>query len=183
MEKMTYKEAVTMRKNLDAVNQVAGTSARFLYAVSRNKDHLDSVIKHLNKTVEASKDIQEYRKEIEKINLKHSLKDEDGSVQYTNVPMPNGMQRRAFKKIVGEGNPDSEYEKEVAKLEKKFDKQISEHEARIKKYEEMLDSDIPADDLRLFMIDLDIVPDGLHPRAMDGIIPFIKEEVQQTSKE
>jgi hypothetical protein len=180
---MTYKEAINMRKNLDSVNQVNGASARFLYAVSRNKDHLDSVIKHLNKTVEASKDIQEYRKEIEKINLKHSLKDEDGSVQYTNIPMPNGMQRRAFKKIVGEGNPESEYEKEVAKLEKKFDKQISEHEAKIKKYEEMLDSDIPDGDLRLFMIDLDIVPDGLHPKAMDGIMPFIKEEVQQASKE
>ena len=181
--KITYKEAITMRKNLDMVNQVAGSSARFLYAVSRNKDHLDSVIKHLNKTVEQTKEIQEYRKEIEKINLKYALRGEDGSVEYTNVPMPNGMQRRAFKKIIGEGNPMSPYEMEVTELEKKYDQQISEHEAKIKKYDELLDSEIPDGDLRLFMIDLDIVPDGLHPRAMDGIIPFIKEVVTQASKE
>lgn len=180
---MTYKEAVNMRKNLDMVNQVNGASARFLYAVSRNKDHLDSVIRHLNKTVEQTKDIQEYRKEVEKINQKHALKDEDGSVQYTNVPMPNGMQRRAFKKIVGEGNPNSDYEKEITELESRYDEQIREHEAKIKKYDEMLESEIPDGDLRLFMIDLDIVPDGLHPRAMDGVLPFIKEVVPETTKE
>lgn len=173
MQKITYKEAITMRKNLDSINQVNGASARFLYAVSRNKDHLDSVIKHLNKTVEATKEIQEYRKEIEKINLKYALRDDDGSVQYTNIPMPNGMQRRAFKKIVGEGNPTSFYEQEVTELEKRFDADIKDHEGKIRKYEELLDTEIPDDDLRLFMIDLDIIPDGLHPKAMDAIIHFI----------
>ena len=172
---MTYKEAIVMRQNLNQINQVNGTSAKFLYAVSRNKDHLDSLIKHLNNTIEQSDDIRAYRNEVDKLNEVHAFRNEEGEIEYVNVPGPGGQQRRAFKKIVGQNNPESDYEKSIARIEKKYAIAIKNHEEKIASYEKMLDNDITEGELRLFMIDLDIVPDGINPKAMDGLLPFIRQ--------
>lgn len=172
---MTYKDAIVMRQNLNHITQSNGSSAKFLYAISRNKDHLDSLIKHLNKIVEQSDEIRAYRREVDKLNEFHALRNEEGDIEYVNMPGPGGNPRKAFKKIIGEHNPESEYEKTLAKIDKKYADAIKLHEQKIESYEKMLDNDIPEGELRLFMIDLDIVPDGLNPKAMDGCLAFIKQ--------
>ena len=171
---MTYRDILIMRMNLDQVNAIDGTNPRFTYAVSRNKARLDSIIKHLDGIKKPSEDIEEFWRKLDEINKAHAETDESGTVQYTNIQI-DGQIKKAYKKVVGEGNPDSKYTKAVDKLREKYKAQIEQYEDQVKAYNKILDDEVPDDDFRKFMIDLDIVPAGLNPRAMDGCFPFIKE--------
>jgi len=177
---MTYREVLIMRKNLDEVNPIEGVNVKFLYAVSKNKEKLDSIIKHLDGLKKPSDEINEFWKKLDELNTKYAEVDETGTVVYSTA-MVNGEPRKAYKKVIGEGNPDSKYTKEVEKLREKHKKAIDAYEEAIRRYNTMLDNELEEDGCdkgtyRKHMIDLDIVPAGLHPKAMDGCLPFIKDE-------
>jgi hypothetical protein len=164
-----------MKNNLDKVNFIEGADAKFGYAVARNKARAESIIRAMDKTREPSNELNEYRKELDKINLKYAQKDPDGTVGYVMLNSHGGSVR-AYRKIVGDGNPDSEHGKEIAALKVEYSAVIKEFEAKTKTYEELLNKDIPEDDFRKLIIDLEIVPAGLHPDAMSGCLEFIKEQ-------
>ena len=174
---MTYRDILIMRMNLDQVNAIDGTNPKFIYAVSRNKARLDSIIKGINEIKKPSEDIEEFWRKFDETNKKHAETDESGTVQYTTIQL-DGQEKKAFKKVIGEGNPESKYSKELAKLRDEYKDQLEKYEGQIKSYNKMLDEEVPADDFRKFMIDLEIVPAGLNPKAMDGCLPFIKEVEQ-----
>jgi len=171
---MTYRDILIMRQNLDSVNAIDGTNPRFTYAVSRNKAKLDSIIKILDGMKKPTAQIEEFWQKLDELNKKHAEMDESGTVIYTTVPV-NGEMKKAYKKVIGEGNPTSTYSKEVDKLKKEYKADIDKFDAAIKAYNEHLDTEVPDGDYRKFMIDLEIVPTGLSPRGMDGCLPFIKE--------
>lgn len=178
METMTYRDVIVMRRNLDQVNPLEGTNAKFLYAVSKNKAKLDSIIKHLDNTKKPSDEMVKYWEKLDEINKKFAETDESGTVLYTNISV-EGQTRKAYKKVVGEGNPDSKYTKEIEKLKEKFRADLDKYEAAIKKYNELLEEEVEefkTGEKRFHMIDLEIVPSGLNPLAMDGCLPFIKDQ-------
>lgn len=172
---MTYRDILTQERNLGFVNQIDGSNPRFGYGVSRNKDHISSITKHLSKEREPSKEITEYWEELDKLNTKYAEIDDTGTVIYVTVDLGGGQSQRGFKKVIGEGNPLSKYSQELEKLKKSHKAALDAHEAKMKAYNEMLDDELPEGEYRKFMIDLDIVPAGLHQKAMDGCYPFIKE--------
>lgn len=171
---MTYRDLLIMRSNLDHVNTTDGTSAKFLYAVCRNKARLDSIIKTLESLKKPSEAIEEFWRKLDEINKKFAETDESGTVEYTNQNV-NGEMRKAYKKVIGEGNPTSPYSKEVDVLKEKYKTDIDKFEDGAKRYNKMLDEEVAEGDYRIFWIDFDIVPAGLSVRAMDGCLPFIKE--------
>lgn len=179
---MTYKDIIIMRRNLDFVEQTKEADPKFLYAVSKMKRRADSIIETLNSIKKPSEKIEEYWKKFDELNKKFAEKDDTGTVIYTTIPV-GGQQRKAFKKVIGEGNPNSNYEHECDALKDEYKNDIDIQESKNKKYNEMLDVVVPKDEFRLHMIDIDIVPNGIHPLAMDGIIWFIKEDEQEVNKE
>jgi hypothetical protein len=168
---MTYNDLIEMRNNLDQVNNIEGANAKFVYAVAKNKRRLDQIIKDLDKMIEPTEELTEYRKAIEKINQEFAEKDLDGTVGYTFDPKYGRM----YRKIVGIGNPESAYSRKIEKLKEKYKNAIDEHEKKVKSYTDLLKEDVPEDEYRKHMIDLDIVPNGLNPVGMSGCLEFIKD--------
>lgn len=163
-----------MRNNLEFIDPIKDANPKFLYAVAKMKARLDSIIKILDNMRKPSEKIQEYWKELDDINRKYAEIDESGTVIYTTTVI-DGQTRKAYKKVIGEGNPESKYTKDVDKLKEKYKEDIDVYETSIKKYNTMLDEEPPKDELRLHMIDIDIVPAGLSQRAMDGCLLFIRD--------
>jgi len=178
----TYRDVLIMRDNLDQVNQIDGTDPKFLYAVSRNKSRLDSIIKHLNNIKKPSDEMTAFWKDLDEINKNYAEVDDTGTVLYVNVQF-DGRAQKGYKKVIGEGNPDSPYTKEVNELKAKNQDEIDKYEASVKQYNTMLDEEVPEEDYRKFMIDFSIVPKGLHPRAMDGCLVFVREVPQEEKVE
>ena len=170
---MKYRDVLIMRSNLDHVNTTEG-SAKFLYVVCKNKARLDTVIRDLDSLRKPSEAIEEFWRKLDEINKIFAATDESGTVEYTSVNV-NGEIKKAYKKVIGEGNPESPYSKEVDKLREKFQTDIDKFEDGAKRYNKMLDEEVIEGDFRIFWIDFDIVPDGLNVKAMDGCLPFIKE--------
>ena len=178
---MTYRDVIIQRNNLEMVNSLEGTNPKFTYAVSKNKRFLDSIIKLLDEIKKPSEKIEEYWRKLDEINKKHAETDESGTVLYTTITV-DGQPRKAYKKVVGEGNPDSKYTKETEKLKKEFQADIDKYEKQVKAYNEMLDNELPEGELRVHWIDLEIVPAGLNQKGMDGCLPFIKDTDQPEEK-
>ena len=172
---MTYQELIIQKNNLDRINFIADADPRFLYAVSKNKARLESIVKLVNKMVEQGEAITEYRKELDTITKEFAEKDADGTIAYLTIKDNSGSEQKAYKKVIGEGNASSAYSKKVEKLKDKYKSDLDEYEARIKSFNTLLETEVPEDEYRKFMIDIEIVPKGLHPLAMDGCYPFIKE--------
>jgi hypothetical protein len=179
---MTYADLLEKRQKLNSVNFIPTANSSFIYAVARNKDKMDSVIKSLNKMIEPSENYKEYQRELDELNREFALKEEDGTIAFVTIPTPKGVQR-GFKKLVGEGNSESKYEKALAALKEKYKEDIKEQEQRQKTYEAHLQKEVPPEDYRVFFIDADIIPDGLHPVGMEGCMPFIKEPTEGVPEE
>ena len=161
---MTYGELIDKRKKLNSVNFIETANSKFVYAVARNKDKMDSLIKSLNNMRKPSDEYIKYQEELDVVNRKHALKEADGTIAFVTINTPQGIQR-GFKKLIGEGNPESVYEKDLSALKARHKEAIKEQEAKERAYEDRLDAEIPADDYRIFFIDADIIPDGQIGRA------------------
>ena len=173
---MTYGELVIKRKQLDMVNYIATASGDFIYAVARNKQEMDPIVKATEKIKEHSTEYEKYIEELGVVNRKFALKEEDGTIAYVSYIDRILGPQRGFKKIVGEGNPESDYEIAIDKLNKKFSEAIKDQKVRDKKYEDYLKQEVPKNEYKSFMIKIDLIPDGLHPVGMEGCMHFINHK-------
>lgn len=176
---MKYGDVPKMKANLDKVNFIENANHKFGYAVAKNKEKCEQIIKTMNKLIEPSEALTEYREKADKINTKYAEKDADGTVGYVNHPTFG----RSYRKLIGEGNPTSEYSKAMAALDLEYDAAIKEHKAKVKIYTEHLEEEVSGDDNRWRMIDESLIPDGLNPAGHDGCLPFIKEEEEPVKEE
>ena len=175
---MTYGELLEKRRKLDSVNFIPDANNKFVYAVARNKDKMDSIKKSLEKMIKPDDAYVKYQEELDVINRKYAIKDPDGTISFVTIQTKQGVQR-GYKKLVGEGNPESDFEKDIKKLKEKYKKEIEEQEAKEKIYDKRLEEEIPEDDYRIFFIDADIIPDGLHPVGMEGCLHFTREPEEE----
>lgn len=164
-----------MKANLDKVNFIEGANPKFVYAVAKNKDKCEQTIKAMTKMIEPSEGFKNYKEEADKLNEKYAEKDMDGTVGYVNHPVYG----RAYRKIVGEGNPNSDHGKDMITLEEKYKKEIKEQKEKIKIYENHLAEEVTGDDYRWRMIDEEIIPAGLHPQGMSGCLEFINNKEEE----
>ena len=57
---------------------------------------------------------------------------------------------------------------------------IEEQEQKDTKYEEHLQKEVPESEYSPFVIDKSLIPDGLHPVGMEGVLHFIKKPGEKT---
>jgi hypothetical protein len=151
----------------------SGMKARFSYAVSRNKQLLEPIIKSLEEMTKPNDEHKKFTDERQELLKEYAKKDEDGNPMVQRIPGPNNQVRESFM-IPGINDKDNEFNTKLERLKKKHSKAISEQEEREKKYEEYLDE--PVDDFTPIMVDWKLVPDGISQQAMDGVFFMIKEE-------
>ena len=86
----------------------------------------------------------------------------------------HGSSIRSYRKIIGEGNPDSEYGKTITELKQRYKEDLKLYDEKMKTYRALLDKELPAEEYHKHMIDIELVPAGLHPLGMDGGLECIK---------
>lgn len=149
---------------------------RVTYAVNKNKRLLNEEIETMEEFIKPSEQYIKFSEENEELAKKFAKKDETGNPKISVTPVP-GDPRRVQKSYDIEGVRDinSKYRKELAKLEKKYEKAISEQNDKIAKYnkEFLLDES----EFQPFMIDLEILVDHekCPQQVMDLIYFMIKE--------
>ena len=171
---MTYRDVLVMKSNLDQVNFIQGADARFVYAVAKNKARLESIIKVMSKMIDPGEGIVKFRDESDALNQEFAERDPDGTVGYINLTS-HGSTVRAYRKIIGDGNSGSDHGKRLNELKEMYKADLEKHEVKIKTYNMLLDTELPEEEYRRHMIDLEIIPAGLHPLGMSGCLEFIRE--------
>lgn len=109
---------------------------RCTYAVNKNKRQVKAIIEDMEKAVEPGEKMKEFTKEREDLAKKHCVKDEKGHPKLTRLPDPNTGGTQMIYDIPGQNDESSKYRKDLAKVEKKFDEAIKEHEEKVRKYNE-----------------------------------------------
>lgn len=141
----------------------------FVKAVSSNKRKLEPIVESLQ---EADAFTDEYKKYVEERNellAKHAKKDIDGSPM-ENIDTFNGVQRRAYY-VPTAGVPGSACYKELKKLENDYKDAIDAREKQTKQLTQMLKAVV---DFTPETVLESMVPSGLNPDVMDGIIFMVK---------
>jgi histidyl-tRNA synthetase len=110
---------------------------RCTYAVNKNKRQVKEIIEDMEKAVEPSEKMKEFTKEREELAKKFCVKDEKGNPQLKKLPDPNNPgQMQMIYDIPGQNDEKSAYRKALAKVEKTYEKEIKEHEEKVRKYNE-----------------------------------------------
>lgn len=169
---MRYVDCLIMNAGLMAV-ETTGMRARFSYAVSRNKQRLELVIKSLDEMATPNEEHKKFIDEREELLKEYSKKDEDGNPVIHQTPGPMGQMKKGFL-IPNVTDKSSDFNVQLEKLQKKHKKTIDEQAEKEKKYQEYLENE--ADDFEPIMVDWKLVPDGLSQQAMDGVFFMIKPE-------
>jgi len=130
--KQTNKELLTeIYPNLQSVSNLTGTTFTFDYWVTKNIERIISIFTPMQKAL-ASKDLDEYKTEIQKINQKHAAKDENGNPKTeTNA---QGQQAYVF------ATPAAR-QIELDALLKKYKPALDAAQQREKEYSELMDKE------------------------------------------
>jgi hypothetical protein len=181
MKEFNYADCLRLFEGLGEVN-ASNMSAKFNYAISKNRNMLEGIIKDLNKTIEETDDFKKYREAKNKILEKYARKDSEGNPIMVNQDAGGGRTIRVYD--VPERfltDPGTSCGIELQSLRKKHKKVIDEREKQIDSYNELLED---ISEFVPFLIDLKEVPSGLSRRAMDAVFLIIKdEEVMDEKKE
>ena len=149
---------------------------RVTYAVNKNKRLVKQVIEDMELAIKPVKEIEEFNKEREELAKKHARKDEKGNPKTKVIPGNAPGQMLRIYDLPEEGDEHKKYLKELDKLEKKYEKERTEHEAKIKKYnEEFLQDD---SEFTPHMLDIGLLAqqEKCPQEVMDLIHWMIKEE-------
>lgn len=176
---MRYIDCLIMNDGLMAVN-ASGMKARFSYAVSRNKQLLEPIVKLLEGMTKPNDEHKKFTDERQDLLKEYAKKDEDGNPMVQRTPGPNNQVRESFM-IPGINDKDNEFNTKLEKIRKKHQAAIDEQADKETKYEEFLDE--PVNDFKPIMVEWKLVPEsGLTQQAMDGVFFMIKPEAKEPAK-
>lgn len=163
---MKYIELIIMKNGLDAV-EAPNMKARFSYAVARNKQILENVLKAVDEVLKKTEKYEEYEKERKDILVKYAKRDQDGEPILENIRVGNMVQRSY--RIPGIDDKNHPVNLELEALKKKYKTEIDHRDKQVKEYEEFIEKE--AEDVELHMVAWKLVPvEGLSQQAMDGVI-------------
>lgn len=176
---MRYIDCLIMNDGLMAVS-ATGMKSRFSYAVSRNKQLLEPIIKSMEEMTKPNDEHKEFTDERQDLLKEYAQKDENGNPIIQRTPGPNNQIRESFM-IPGVNDKDNEFNTKLEKIRKKHQKAIDEQADKEEKYNEFLDTKV--DDFTPIMVEWKLVPEtGLSQQAMDGVFFMIKEEEKEPAK-
>lgn len=182
--KMTNDDCLTMFNGLSAVKQPAFAEikdfddkekyifhTKFVRAVSLNKKKLGPIIESLQEAEKLSDEYKEYIEKRDELLAEHAKKDKDGNPE-ERISVIGGQQRRSYN-VPSLHDKTSDVSKKIKKLETANEGVIEARKTVEKEMKAMLKEEI---DFIPHMISESMVPDGLQPEAMDGVMYMIEDE-------
>lgn len=163
-KKYSLKELINIKNDIENFFDIEEKiSTKLAYSLNKNKRIVNDEIETLKEKFEDGvEELEEYRKEI------HSKLEKCG----------------AKKEMTAQGNTQlvdidkvdvNEYEKEVEKLDKKYEKELAKQEEVNKKNNKMANEKVASPDF--FKIEFDAFPDEINPKAFtENITLLIKED-------
>ena len=168
---MKRRDVLRFKDGLDNVNQ---SGNKFTYIVTKNKEAVDKEVIAMEKSKAPSPEYQKFLNEIEEVKKKHAEKDSRGKPKMLPRMMPNGNQQLHYD-IKDVNNENSPFRKDVAKIEKKYIKEIEDQEVKEKDYyENFLEEESEFEPVRF--IRLSDVPKEITQNEMDGIIFMVNDD-------
>lgn len=157
-KKLMNRDLFGLLDGFAAVGDLRGV--KFAYAVAKNKDRVMREVRPLQKSIEPSKEVNEYEKERIKLCKIHCQKDEGGQPL-----IQNGV-------YVGvDGKP--EFEKAVAELKEKFKEPLDKQKEDKEEYDRLLDEEV---EIEFHQLRFEDVPEVITVAQMSAIFPIIADE-------
>ncbi len=162
---MTNQQVIDFLKGLKAVEHFEGF--KFSYAIARNIDKAESIVKALKKTMKPTeKYLEGFEVERLKLIKKHVKKDEKGNL---------------IKKVDREtGVFDYDYDdydkfKEELEVLQKSEKYKEEYDKQKKKYDDYVANlDKPSEKFETFKVDKKEIPEKINAKQLQPILVIIK---------
>ena len=154
---MTKSEVLQLYNNLNQLGKLSGV--KFSYAVARNLALLKPEVEAINKTLEPSKEFLEWDKERVALAQEYSKKDEKGE------PVIVGN------RYVMEN--EKTFNKELEKKQKNHKSAIDAREKQIEEYMKLLEE--KTDEIKLYKIKLEHIPESITTQQMNGIVDIVEE--------
>jgi hypothetical protein len=143
-------DLVNFSNNFSSFDGITGY--KFLIALNRANNKIVEEVKIIEKLKEHSEPFKEFSKEATALYQKYAEKDESGNVKFTKI---SETQQRI---LIDKENVDK-LNAEMAKVEKKYKKEIEEQEKKELDYSNAI---MAKSTLVLEPIDEDVVPDSLN---------------------
>src|SRR3990167_6316664 len=154
---MTKSEVLQLYNNLNQLGKLSGV--KFSYAVARNLALLKPEVEAINKTLEPSKEFLEWDKERVALAQEYSKKDEKDK------PVIVGN------RYVMEN--EKTFNKELEKKQKNHKSAIDAREKQIEEYMKLLEE--KTDEIKLYKIKLEHIPESITTQQMNGIVDIVEE--------
>ncbi len=165
--KLKRRKVIKMKHGHDIIRK---SGRKFTYVVSRNKNYLDKEFEDSEEFKTPSEDYQKFLDALEEVRKNCANKDANKKPITTVQPLGDGRQRIVYD-IPDADNPTGKFRVELAKAEKKFEKAIKDHEAKLKEFDEVfMEEEI---EIRLIKINYDDIPADANQDEMDAIFPLI----------
>lgn len=164
---MTNDDVIFLAESLPFVD-AKEMDPDFNYAVSHNLRLCENVAKDIQKAISPTDDFKKFEEDMNKLREKYANKDEHGKLIKQTQQTSNGMM--VFYDIPDMSNPKSKFNVGSDKLKKEFQKTIDKREEQM----EFLKKENAQ--VKLMMVDKDLLPKGLTRRAMDAVFFMIKTE-------
>lgn len=146
---------------LEGIKLCAGLrGAKFSHALSKNKAHLESEIKHLQKGLKPSKEYDSYEKKRVELCTKFSKKDEK------NNPI---IEKDAFAI-----DDQEKFDIELEKLRDGYKDLLKKRDQEIEDYKKHLEDDVV--NFNFHKLSIESIPDDITVKQMDMIIEMITEK-------
>lgn len=145
-------------------------STTFKYAVERNQDKLESLVKVIQKQFKPDEKYEEYQQEIIKVNEKFAVK-VDGKAKIISTPLGDGrVENRYDIDPVMLNEQDSPYNKAIAAVSKKYETTIKKYQEAWKKYMDFLEGEEKID---FYELNKSEVPEKISKKHMNLIWRFL----------
>lgn len=173
---MKRKELYDIEKELQTV-KLTGTTVAFV--IADNKKRISEAIQEMEKQIEQSPELKKHIKEIEDLKRQYAEKDHIGRPKMKPGNYPDGS-RGMFYTITGSEDPESDFRKNLAKIEVKNKKVILEHEEKERAYHDIyLEEET---DFQLRTIKYSALPKDITQDQMDSLMIILDYDVTDPMK-
>lgn len=139
---------------------------KFVYATSRIQDFVEREFKSISKVITPSDNYRKYERERSELAMKYANTDKDGN------PVILG------KEYVIKKDRDI-FDKEIAKLKKKYKDAVDERKKQVESIEDFLEEET---EFESYGIKFEYLPMTLNKNQMNSLMEFITEDEEEINK-
>jgi len=158
-------ELVTMRTGIKRCRKYQGV--KFGFGLAKNQRRIETELTDMQTKLKFTDKYKEFDEKRIELCKKHGDKDENGKAKQ--IPDPMNPDNKMFLGI--DDNP--EFDKEIEKLTKEYQKEVDDFKDRLKQYNELLQEEIK---FELHMISIDDIPPEITAEEIAPLINMITDE-------